>query len=173
MTALADLSQRAELPTAGIADEAITTPLSAFDTQYECGASEAYSANFTAFPHTVLASAGNPLAIEYTPTVDAYWEIDATIGLVEKMDTAIHYVYGQIAVTPAPVAGLSSARMAIHGQKADVIWARWQRSVNTLVMLAAGITYTANVLLSSGNGGTWRYFMGANYMQVHGKGWAR
>jgi hypothetical protein len=170
MTALGDLSQTLEVPEAGLADKAVSTRKSIFNTHsfYGVGGS---SGNVTVFPHTIRATTTLALELNHVPAYDVWWDVRALIGYLQKVDAAMHYQYVYMVCDPTPVATLANMRYLISEQKADSNNYMMTRSVQSLFALTGGVAYRVNVYLGSGTGGTWLYWLAYNH--IIGKSWAR
>ena len=169
MTALADLSQHAEIPTAGIADKAVTSRKQFLDVQWDEGAIAQYKAGVTG-AH-VFKDNSNHLGISYTPTVDAWWEINGHMGLIQQLTAGASdsYFYMTIACSPAPVSGANG--MSCIGSNNSDNGAFGSRNAKALFALAADITYT--VKLVQGFVNAWQYYQDAARLGLYGKAWAR
>ena len=173
LTALKDLAQRVEVPAAGFVPKAATTPKLGLDTQFMEGINEAYHTGITV-PTQVRrsATAGDWLQLVYTPTFDAWWEVDLNIGIISA-DTATGwgYLYTHLDCTPAPITGPDARKTSIRSGRSDII--RYSpRSLTGLWALEANTTYTAKVTLDPATL-SWSYHQGAAHLLMFGRGWAR
>lgn len=118
-----------------------------------------------------LDSAGlNQMLINYTPSIPVWWEVEASIGSLHKIDAAYHYAYAQMLLSPADADGLN-ARQAIETQHSTV-QIRVFRQVSQWWRLNAGITYTAYMQFSP-SGGSWEYRTDKEYLWMSGKVFAQ
>jgi hypothetical protein len=140
------------------------------DVQRLNGQNNAYRAISTATSFTVDAAGTIPLALSYTPPVDVWWEVHANIGVLQKIDAAYHYAYGQLELLPADVDSVSSAPNILtqHTSVDDYGWRGPQR----IWKLAAGTAYTCTANFSPA-GGLWQFYQGRDYMFIEGKAWTR
>ena len=112
----------------------------------------------------------NLLRLQYTPPVDAWWEVSATNGDVVKVDAAYHYCEQKIVLTPADVDGISWA-YSIISQYAGVQTYECH-NMSRIFKLQAGVAYTAQAHANP-QGGSWSYYQGKNYLYMNAKAWAR
>lgn len=141
------------------------------DTQLLEGANDGYQSFVGGAQVNILADTVNLLQLQYTPPVDAWWEVSLQVGLVQKVDAAYHQAYAGVLVTPAPASGSGQAWGARLTQHSTVDTYAF-RAVSKLFRLAAGVTYTAQGAWSA-DGGTWQYFQGAGYLWIQGRAWPR
>ena len=116
---------------------------------------------------TIDDGSGGRMQIVYTPSVPCWWEVTAQAGNVQKLDAAYHYLYGWIMLTPADQDGIFQAYHIVM-QHAQVNTYEG-RMMKRLFRLAAGVTYTASLVLGQGNGGSWNYYADPGYLWIEGK----
>ena len=81
------------------------------------GQSNTYGTILTGESFKVDAAKTIPLAISYTPTVPVWWEVECSIGILQKLDAAYHYAYLILSMSPADADG-QNARQMIEMQHA-------------------------------------------------------
>jgi hypothetical protein len=139
------------------------------DTQVVYGRQDAYSPQLGALT-AVLVDDVEPLALEITPIVDAWWELTVNIGLLEKSDSAYAYCYAQVTLDPADEDGRATVS-AIATQHLDVN--RYDaRLLAPMFKLKEGVAYRAAVFLSP-SAGLWTYYRGQQQLMMSGKAWGR
>jgi hypothetical protein len=120
----------------------------------------ANSANFTVNP------AGDPLQISCTPAVDAWWDVDCSIGIIHKLDAAYHYGYVILTLSPADADGQNQVQ-SIETQHVSVqTWVF--RNVSMTWKLAANTTYTCTAQFSA-SGGSWEFHQGTEFLWMGGR----
>ena len=133
-------------------------------------------ANFTGVHNVRKDAAGATLLrLEYTPAVDAWWEVYGHVGTLQKIDVAYHYAAFSLVIDPAPEGWTPGANRAVasdnlmqHADRPDLEPRRTSRTV----ALRAGQLYYAYLVISP-NGGTWRYLRSPTDLWIEGKAWAR
>lgn len=177
MTALADLSQNAAVPEAGIADLAITTRKLAFDTQYGAGdETNTQQTDLTTSPYSLTKSIGGVvtrLEVVYTPTEDAWWEVVGQAGQIQKSDAAWHYCNVDMVCTPTPAVNLATqggGRQRMYNGVGGNTYHGFHPMA--IFGLTANTTYTAYMTMTM-DGGTWVYNRGSVFSFIYGKGWGR
>ena len=116
------------------------------------------------------------LEIAYTPTVNVWWDLYGQIGVVQKMDAAYHFAYGQLVVSPIPedasaqgvptFASTNVASVLFNQHSTDAYAAR---HLQRIVALKAGVAYTARLGFGPTAGGTWRYYRAPESLYIQGK----
>lgn len=116
------------------------------------------------------ATLGAPLIqLVYAPTVASWWECETYCQNLRKMDAAYNYVYVGLRLQPADQDGQSLA-YAISTQHSTVD-TFMHVTVKRTFRLAAGVSYTVQMILGGGNGGNWNYLKAGNYLEA--KAWAQ
>jgi len=110
------------------------------------------------------------LQITYTPTIPVWWDVDASIGIMQKVDAAYHYCYGVLNLSPADADG-ATTRQVIDSQHSTV-QTFVKRSVGTWWRLNAGVAYTCWVAVSP-NAGSWSYQQRDDFLWMTGKVFAQ
>lgn len=140
--------------------------------QRKLPADAGYVANFTTNQNPVPDGSGGLMQISITPTVNAWWDVAGSVGLVQKIDAAYHYLVAGLAIDKADALGDNSGSIHYQTQHSTVqtfmgykVWRTWA--------LAAGVTYTAFLYLNIGSGGTWRYYAGPSHLNLEGRLFSR
>ena len=163
-----------DYPNPTLRDKAATTRIVLLDVQSIQGANEQYSSTFSPTSDVIMtadAAGAVPIRIAYTPVVDCWWEVTGHIGITQKTDAAYHYAYGAIVINIADANGVIRAHHLVT-QHAQVNQYE-SRSMTRMFKLVAGVAYTATLVMSGANGGSWAYYRGANHLWLQGKAWAR
>lgn len=132
------------------------------------GLENAYKAISSGQPFTVNA-AGGWLQIFYTPTVECYWEVNASIGILQKTDAAYHYSYAILRCSPADADGFGDARSIEMQHNTNIV--HQSRAVSRTYRLSPGVAYNAHVVFESSGGG-WQFHTNYQYLWLQGKVWA-
>lgn len=117
-----------------------------------------------------MRSGSTPLQIDYSPTVDCWWEVDAFIGGMAKMDVAYHYSYLALYISPSDADGFDSRRV-IYTQHNSVQQYGF-RQIRHVFNLVGGQNYSCTLKLE-GNGGTWQFSQLSYTAFMTGKVWAK
>jgi hypothetical protein len=134
------------------------------------GNQEAYAAYSTS-PTYLYRDASTPLRLQYTPTVNCWWEVQTNVGIVQKLDAAYHSMYLAMMLTPGDADGLATAHMI--GTQHVSVQTYMSYIVRRMFKLTANIAYTIEPLFTGLSGGSWQYHRGAGYLWMEGKAWAR
>jgi hypothetical protein len=140
------------------------------DYQRDYGAEEDYKTG-PASANAVYKSAAAQFSFSYVPPVDCWWEIDFLMGWVEKTDAAYAYSYSVLQLNTNDVDGRASSGLALEYQHSGVQTVAFRRSLATF-KLAAGISYVVAPYFYYA-AGSWRYFMGSQYMTFIARAIAR
>lgn len=139
------------------------------DVRKQISAGNAYKAFVSGNFHMDAAGAV-PVRLDYTPPVNAWWEVDFHMGIMQKVDSAYHYIQPSVSLNVADVDGVGGFGITRtqHGQ----VNTYEPYTIRALFKLAAGTAYYA--FASGGfSGGTWQYFQASNNLQLSAKAWAR
>jgi hypothetical protein len=134
------------------------------------GQAEAYSGQFTAQFNPLQSGGANPLQLTFTPQLDCWWEIIASIGLAACDTAAYSLAYGQVILSPVDADGKQGCNYGVTQHSAVNQFEG--RSMSRLYKLVAGTAYTVNLAFSPSSG-TWRYYCGPDYLSIQGKAWPR
>lgn len=137
------------------------------------GQNEAYRA-FSATTGTFMVDAAGvvPLALTYTPPVDCWWDVTATIGIVDSLNAVYNYMYGLLDISPNDVDNEANGGYQIMTQRSDVN-KYGHRKPEAIFKLAAGTTYTVSAQWVLGTVASWQYNQGHAYLSIIGRAWAR
>jgi hypothetical protein len=115
-------------------------------------------------------SGGANIAISYTPSVNVWWDVEACIGILQKLDAAYHYAYANIwlNVNDAQARGRAQCIWTQHSTVNNYGF----RHIQARFMLTGGTFYTAT-LMHENSGGSWQYYTDnpRNFMMA--RAWAR
>jgi hypothetical protein len=142
------------------------------DVQIKRGISEAYSGGFTTLYSPLSDGPGSPgyMRLAYTPPIDAWWEVDGQIGLVNCQTASYVYAYGVLNLTPVDADGHAGNSMVVMQHAQVNVYEN--RKVHSLFKLRAGVAYTCDLGFSPANG-TWTYYCGPAQLSIEGKAWPR
>lgn len=140
------------------------------DVQRILGNNNAYKVITTGQRLTINAAGTTDLALSYTPPVNAWWEVDLLLGLLQKTDAAYHY--GTCNLNIAPVDADGQQTYVSYIMQHATVQTYEAHTISGLFKLNAGVAYqvSANLGLS---GGTWQYHQGASQLAMSAKAWAR
>lgn len=138
------------------------------DVQRLLGSSDTY--NPIATGQGFLTGPGIAMRLDYTPPVDCWWEVTATIGILQKTDAAYHLGYVGITLQPADVDGMNT--LYLGETQHSTVQTYMNRQVTRKYKLAGGVAYYVRAVFSC-NGGNWQFFMGQAYNGIEGRAWAR
>ena len=145
-------------------------PGSMIDAQRKVGTGSGYQAIGSGETIYLGPGAVNPMRLSFTPAVNCWWEVEATVGILQKLDAAYHYAYVYLLLNPADADGQTEFRM-IETQHSGV-QQYTSRNPSTIYKLNAGIAYTCTAKFEHG-GGSWQHHQGNFYLWIQGKAWAR
>lgn len=111
-----------------------------------------------------------PMSMTYTPVVNAWWEVEAHVGIVYKTDATYSYTYVDLTLSPADVDGQIQAK-AICMQHASVQTYE-HYNPRRIWKLNAGVTYTCASNFEPTTG-TWQYHTGPGFLWMQAKAWTR
>jgi hypothetical protein len=145
-------------------------PGTLLDVQRITGNSAAYKVITTGQRLTINANGIPDLALSYTPPVNAWWEVDLLLGLLNKTDAAYHYAQCILQCQPNDADGVSTYQSYI--MQHATVQTYEAHTITGLYKLTAGVPYQtyAQVTMS---GGTWQYNQGPTVLSMHAKAWAR
>jgi hypothetical protein len=149
-----------------ISDEA---PGRILDVQSKIGFRAEYSGGYANSSGGAIydrAGAGaTQMVLAYTPPVDCWWDLRGHIGIVSWSTAAYGYVYGTVRLNQADLDG-SIAVMQLITQHSQVQLYEG-RTIQKLFKLAAGVTYTASLMLDGGSG-TFTHYCGPDHLHLQG-----
>jgi microcystin-dependent protein len=159
------------LVTAGAGPQGPTGPAgpggSAYSVQRMVGTTSAYTALPTG---NILNGSGQVMQLSITPTVPVWWEVNAFMGLVEKMDA--NYNYGMLAMTLSPP-DQDGVSQAMHYQEQHYsVQLYMGYFARRLFRLATGTAYTVKLTWNC-DGGTWQYYPDSARLALEAKAWAQ
>jgi hypothetical protein len=142
------------------------------DVQVKRGVSEAYSGGFSANYPVLNDGPGSPgyMRLNYTPPIDAWWDVHGEIGLIACDTAAYVYAYGTLTLTPADADNYGGNSMVVMQHSQVNVYEN--RKLHSLFKLKAGVAYTADLGFSPA-GGSWRYYCGPQQLSISGKAWPR
>jgi hypothetical protein len=140
------------------------------DTQRIAGQAEAYKTITSGSNFTVNAAATIPFGFTYTPPVDAWWEVSATISTLYKVDAV--YNIGQPYMLLSPVDADGQSQTYNYETQHSSVQTFTARVITRLWRLTAGTPYTVVVRFLA-DGGSWQFYQGAGQMHAYAKAWAR
>ena len=136
--------------------------------QRNWGKTNAYKAILSgqAFTTDDAAYASSPwLQINYTPTVECYWQVDLNIGIIRKDSADYNYSYAILQLNQADANGINQSR-SIETQYSTNITFQ-SRTVSRLYHLSAGVAYSAYG--SFEGAGSWSFHTNYQYLWLQGK----
>jgi hypothetical protein len=136
------------------------------EVQRKWGQNPAYRSIVNGANFTVDAAGTDPLQISCTPAVDAWWDVDCSIGIIYKTDAAYHYGYLVISLSPADMDGLQDVQ-SIESQHVSVQTYVF-RNASMVWKLAANTTYTCRAWISV-SGGTWQFNQAKEFLWMGGR----
>lgn len=142
------------------------------DVYRQDGENNAYSV-LSASPTTVTVDAAKtkPLQWVYTPAVNCWVEVFMQSGFNMKNDAAYHYCQLNAAISPVTgVVGSTGYSNAVTQHSG--VQQYEPRSIQYIVGLAAGTTYTMNFNWTY-SGGSWQFYQGPGLLLLTGKAYAR
>lgn len=144
-----------------------------FDTQTLRGISDTWvDATHTGIVYRDTAKT-LPLALTYTPTQNAWWEIDINISNFQTTTAAWNYAWVYQECSPAPVNPQVSLKYCVIAWGHSTGDTSVGRVASHLWRLAANTTYTVTVKTWIAAGNTWQYYNGPGQMWINGFAWAR
>lgn len=149
---------------------ALLAPGSILNTQRIAGQNNGTKSITTNQQFTVDAAGTIPLALSYTPPVDAWLEAYFFCGQFSAATAAYALGYHQVRIAPVDVDG-RGAGIASETQHSTV-QTTIVRQVRRTFKLQAGIAYTFDALFSASSG-TWQYYQGGDYLWLETKAWVR
>lgn len=136
------------------------------------GSNNAYRAITNGSNLTTNAAGTTALAVNYTPTVDCWWEVTAHVGIFQKLETGYSYANIYFVIVPADVDGRGvGARYANESGNATVQTYNY-RAITQVFKLAASTAYSC-VVRAGIAAGTWQFHQGPAYLGIEGRAWAR
>jgi hypothetical protein len=136
------------------------------EVQRKWGKDAAYRSIANGQGFTTDAAGTDPLLISCTPVVDAWWDVDCSIGILWKTDANYHYGYLIMSLSPADMDGQTDVQ-SIETQHSTVQTYVY-RHAQTVWKLAANTTYTCRAWIST-SGGTWQHHCGKEYLWMGGR----
>lgn len=139
------------------------------DIQTKNGATEAYSAVLGASGATPLVDgAGGQMRLSYTPPVNCWWDVTATVGIVQAVSNTYHYIYGMILLNTPDVDGILNSGVLVEQNSSANVYEG--RTLSRLFKLAAGTAYTVDLALLGGSlGSSWQYYHGPTQLWINAK----
>ena len=144
----------------------LATRVTIINTQRKYGRASAYSAG----PAGVLGDgAGGTMQLTYTPPVPAWWAISGGVGILQKTDAAYNYIYTYLNLNPADQDGVAGGQLI--GTQYNGVQTYESHSIRRIYRLAAGRTYSCQLCVGSGSGGTWQYNTDPSLLWIEGQAW--
>lgn len=172
VTALADLTQGVEIPTAGFADEGVSGSALHLDTQQVHGSEQNFRSPASA---EVLrrTAAGSLMQLTYTPPVACYAEV-FLFAYLNCTTSTWDFSYLGIGISPAPVAGPTNYwdTESMNYAAGQAGGGECARTHHATFQLAASTAYTISANFSPGTG-AWRYYMGDQAQRMIMFAWGR
>lgn len=141
------------------------------NTQRKTGRNENYVAVAYNNAAVLPDGGGGSMQFAYTPPVPVWWAVEAGISICQKMDANYNIIYHQLLLTPADQDGINWTQMV--GTQHSQVQTYNSRLVRRLYRLAAGVSYTVQLILGSGNGGTWNYYQGTSHFWLEATAWTQ
>jgi len=116
------------------------------------------------------AASGIDLAISVTPSVPAWWECYANVGILWKTDAAYHYGYIALMLDKVDQDGNQVAYQQFTQHSTVDVYG--YRAPRRIWKLAANTSYQCRVYFTS-SGGSWQYHQLNQYLFLEGKYWAQ
>jgi hypothetical protein len=136
------------------------------EVQRKWGQNAAYRSIASGDNFTVDAAGSDPLRISCTPAVDAWWDVDCSVGILWKTDANYHYAYLIMSLSPSDMDGQTDVQ-SIETQHSTV-QTYVCRNASMTWKLAANTTYTCRAWIATA-GGTWQFNQGAPYLWMGGR----
>jgi hypothetical protein len=133
------------------------------------GENAAY-AGFTGSQPIAVNASSKLLQWLFTPPMDVWVDVEALLGLVQKVDANYHYAQFSASCNPVPAIGAGTATHTIT-QHSAVQQFEGYRS-RYLAGLTGGVAYTINASIGI-SGGTWQYHQANNMVSLIGRAWPR
>lgn len=145
------------------------------DVQRIVGANAAYKAIITGQRLTINAAGTIDLALNYTPPVNAWWDVDLLLGLLQKTDPAYNYCTCNLNIapgigTPGDADGLQTFNSYV--MQHSTVQTYEAHTISALFKLTAGIPYQVSASLGL-SGGTWQYNQGSSQLAMFARAWSR
>lgn len=145
-------------------------PNSLVAVQRKWGQNENYTNSGLAGLQDIIDGGGGFMTLAYTPTINVWWDVHASMGLMQKQDAAYHYNVLGLQMTPGDADGMTTAVHYIT-QHSTVQQFEGYR-LTRVFKLNAGVAYSIKMYMSP-SGGTWRYYTGASHLYMDGKAFSR
>ena len=139
--------------------------------QRQWGRNNAYKA-ITSFSAVVVDAAGTmELRLDYTPSVNAWWQVSATIGLLEATTAAYNLASASLDLVPADPDGYSASYQyeTAHSGVQRYRFNRLQRTWK----LNAGIAYSCRTFINPSFGVGLQYYQSASHLHMEGMAYRR
>ena len=155
------------------------------DVQHIEGVNNGYMTPYLSGPATTNlttnAAQSIPLLLTYTPPVDAWWELDMLLGLVNALTNAYGYVEVNLMLNSGncPAVGGFPARAA--GSVLAKLYRMMHAQVQTfeefclskVIPLSAGVQYQVLGTLRAATACSFQYYQAAESLYLQGKAWSR
>jgi hypothetical protein len=142
-------------------------PTSGFlNTQIDAGASESWAGIVSG---AIDRGDGVPLALSFTPSVDAWWEV-GVLAYGQRIGTGDSHPLVRQTVSPVPPFGgfRAHARVSLNPNVIRMHWA-----FSRIYPLSAGVAYTVLVEFAGAISGAAEYYRGPDYLNLSAKAWMR
>lgn len=138
--------------------------------QRQYGRNEAYISHGTSAVIYCNPTGTEVMRLNYTPTVDCWWDVSANIGLIACDTTSYVYRIVQLLITPLDADGIQGSQEyeEQHQQVQTYTFSQMQHCFK----LSSGIAYKVEAGFSF-NGGAWRIYQGPAQLNMEGRVFSR
>lgn len=119
------------------------------------GTAASYSITISVTSYSMERGDGVLMQLFYTPPVNCWWDINAHISHVQKLDAAYNYMYLTVGLNTPDADGISTATHLITQHSGVNVFEG--RIVRRRFKLVAGTAYSALMTFNT-NGGQWSYY---------------
>ena len=116
-----------------------------------------------------VVSGGALLQLSYTPPVDAWWEVNLHVGLLQCLSAA--YVLAQPGITLTPVDVDSAGTIYDYRTQHSAVQAYESYNLSFMFKLVAGVAYTISTIFTAGR--RFSVPQASGMLHMHGKAWSR